>query len=225
MTNTTARIRKEGKDFEIIVDLERALKYKKGDSKSIDFLEVDQIFTNAKKGDKVANSELEKSFGTSNLYEMVDRIVKHGDILLTQEYRDEEREKKFKQVIDFLVVNAVEPSSGRPHTPERIKSALEQANVNIKNAPIEEQIMEIIDKISTIIPIKVQIKKIKITIPSIHTGKAYGLIAKYKEKEDWLANGDLEVVLHIPAGSVMGFYDKLNSITHGSALSEELKED
>ncbi len=225
MTNTTARIRKEGKDFEIIVDLEKALKYRRGESKDIDFLEVDQIFTNAKKGDRVPNTELEKAFGTSELYAVVDRIVKHGDILLTQEYRDEEREKKFKQVIDFLVVNAIEPSSGRPHTPERIKSALEQANVNIKNAPIEEQIMEIIDKISAIIPIKVQVKKIKITIPSIHTGKAYGLITKYKDKENWLANGDLEVVLHIPAGSVMGFYDKLNSITHGSALSEEIKED
>ena len=125
MTNTTARIRKEGKDFEIIVDLEKALKYRRGESKDIDFLEVDQIFTNAKKGDRVPNTELEKAFGTSELYAVVDRIVKHGDILLTQEYRDEEREKKFKQVIDFLVVNAIEPSSGRPHTPERIKSALE----------------------------------------------------------------------------------------------------
>jgi len=29
-------------------------------------------------------------------------------------------------------------------------------------------------------------------------------------------------VLNIPAGLIMDFYDKLNDVTHGSALSEEI---
>jgi ribosome maturation protein Sdo1 len=50
------------------------------------------------------------------------------------------------------------------------------------------------------------------------------LIQEYKEKEDWMSNGNLEVVLNIPVGMLMEFYDKLNSITHGSALTSEIRE-
>jgi ribosome maturation protein Sdo1 len=32
-------------------------------------------------------------------------------------------------------------------------------------------------------------------------------------------------MLKIPSGIIIDFYDKLNSITHGSALTEEIKED
>ena len=56
----------------------------------------------------------------------------------------------------------------------------------------------------------------------MHTGKAYGVIAQYKEEEKWKDDGNLEVVVKVPSGMIMDFYDKLNSITHGSALTEEL---
>ena len=70
----------------------------------------------------------------------------------------------------------------------------------------------------------IETKKIKIKIPVEHTGKVYGLINEYKEKEDWHSDGSLEVVLNIPVGMLMDFYDKLNSITHGSAITSEVKE-
>ena len=164
------------------------------------------------------------AFGTLDSSEIIAEIVKKGEILTTQEYRDEEREKKVKQVVDFLVKNSIDPRTGNPHTSERIKNALEQAHVNIKNIPVENQIKDILDEISKIIPIAVKMKRIKITIPAIHTGKAYGIITQYKESEEWLGNGELQATLNIPAGMIMGFYDKLNSVTHGSALTEEIKE-
>ena len=49
-------------------------------------------------------------------------------------------------------------------------------------------------------------------------------INQYKEKEKWLNNGDLEVNVAVPSGIIMEFYDKLNSITHGSAITAEIKE-
>ena len=150
--------------------------------------------------------------------------MKSGEILLTQEHRGEEREKKIRQVIDFLSVNASDPKTGNPHTAERIKAALEQAQVNIKNTPIETQIREIIEKISGILPIRLKTKRIKILVPAIHTGRAYGIFSQYKENENWLSNGDLEVIVNVPSGLLMEFYEKLNSITHGSAVTEELKE-
>jgi len=221
---TTARIKKAGKNFEIIVDLDKAVAFKKGSSSDVNFLEAEQIFSDSKKGLKVSEQDLESAFGTTDILEIVKKIIKEGEILLTQAFRDEEQEKRIKQAVDFLVRNTIDPKTGNPHTAERIKSALEQSQINIKNISIDQQVNEIISAISEILPIKIETKKVKIVIPAIYTGKAYGLVNQHKESENWLANGDLEIIINVPAGMIMDFYDKLNSITHGSALTEEIKE-
>jgi ribosome maturation protein SDO1 len=223
MTDTTARIKKTGKNFEIIVNLDDALKFKKGQS-TYPGAESDRIFKDLKKGLVASQDDLKSAFGTTDSDKIISEIIKNGEILTTQDYRDEEREKKLKQVIDFLTKNAVDPKTGNPHTSERIKNALEQAHVNIKNIPVENQISDILQEISKIIPITVKMKKIKVTVPAIYTGQTYGIINSYKENEEWLSNGSLEATLNIPAGILMSFYDKLNSVTHGSAITEEVKQ-
>ncbi|GIU68639.1 MAG: rRNA metabolism protein [Candidatus Pacearchaeota archaeon] len=225
MTQTIARIKQHGKNFEIIVDLEKALRFKKGQSNLVDFLEIEKVFTDSKKGFTASSKDLKDSFGTENINEIASKIVKTGEILLTKEYRDEEREKKIKQIIDFLSRNAIDPRTGNPHTAERIKTALEQAHINIKNTPIENQIKDIVTELEKVLPIKFETKKVRVTIPSIYTAKVYGLINQYKQNESWLENGDLEAVLSIPSGLIIDFYEKLNSVTHGSALTQEIKEE
>ena len=66
MVQTIARIKKAGKHFEIIVDLDDALKFKKGESS---FIEADGnvIFVDSKKGMVAPNSDLNESFGTGLL--------------------------------------------------------------------------------------------------------------------------------------------------------------
>lgn len=222
MTQTIARIKQAGKHFEILVDLDKAINFKKT-GKGNDFLESERVFTDSKKGLNAPTSDLKKAFGTDDIYEISQKIVKSGEIMLNQEYRDEEKEKKFKQVIDFITRNAVDPRTKMPHTPDRIKKALEESKVNIKNIPVENQIQEIVMQLKKIIPISLETKKVKILVPAIHTGKAYGIVNQYKENESWLSNGDLEMTLSVPAGIVMDFYDKLNSATHGAVLTEEIK--
>jgi len=226
MTQTTARIKKAGKHFEMIVNLEKALKFKKGEGSVSDFLEIDSIYSDSKKGFKAAEKDLEEAFGTTDVISIAEKIAKEGEILSTQDYRDEEKEKKVKQVVDYLSSNTIDPQTGNSHTAERIRNALEQVRINIKNSPIADQIPEIVEKINGILPIRLETKKIKITIPAVHTGKAYGVVASFKEKENWLDNGDLEIIASVPSGDqLFSFYDKLNSVTHGSAVTEEIKED
>jgi ribosome maturation protein SDO1 len=219
---TIARIKKIGKEFEILVDMELALAFRKT---GVDngFLEADKIFTDSKKGLAASSADLQKAFGTDDVDEISKRIVKEGEVQTTQEYRSGEQEKKFNQVVDFLARNALNPQTGNPHTPDRIKRALEEAHVNIKNVSIENQMPEILEQLSKIIPIKIEVKRVKITIPAMHTGKAYSVISQYKENENWLNDGSLEVVVKVPAGLIMEFYDKLNGVTHGSAMTEEIK--
>lgn len=225
MSQTIARIKQSGKPFEILVDMKEALAFRKGENPAASFLEIDKIFNDAKKGDIASHDELEIAFGTDDVDEISKTIVKKGEILINQEERSAEQEKKVKQVVDFLTTNAIDPQSKNPITPERIKSALHEAHINIKNVPVENQIQEILEKLSPIIAIKIETKKIKITIPAVYTGTSYGIINQYKEKENWLDDGSLIVTVNVPSGILMDFYDKLNSATHGSVLTEDIKEE
>ncbi len=223
MTQTIARITKGGKHYEVLVDLEEALKVKKGEGDINSAVLTDTIFHNSKSGERASSEDLKKDFGTDNPLEVAEKIIKQGEVVLTAEYKKEEQEQRYKQVVDFLVKNAVSPS-GVPYTPDRIMTALKEANINIKNKPIESQINDIIAQLQEILPLKIEMKKIKVTIPAQYTGRAYALINEFKESEEWLENGDLTAILNVPAGLIIDFYDKLNGVTHGGALTEEIKE-
>ena len=73
MTQTTARIKQAGKHFEIKVDLDEALKFKKGETSSIE-AEGDKIFTDSKKGMVASTSDLEMAFGTTDISSVVEKI-------------------------------------------------------------------------------------------------------------------------------------------------------
>ena len=102
MTQTTARIKKDRKHFEVLVDLENAMKFRKGET---DFLEpeIDRVFKDSKKGEVPPVSMLEEAFGTTDSTEITKEIVKKGEVLLTEDYRDAEKEKKFKSISNVSV--------------------------------------------------------------------------------------------------------------------------
>lgn len=222
MAQTIARIKRNGKNYEILVDLDEALKIKKGTGNILNAVITDSVFHNLKSGEHASSDDLKKIFDTDIFEKVCEKIIKNGEIVLPSEYIKKEHEQKYKQIVDFIVKNAVDKNS-RPYTPDRIIRVLEESHVNIQNKPIEMQISGIIEQINKIIPIKIEMKRIKITVPSQYTGKAYGIIHPFIEKEEWIANGDLEADIKIGAGLLLDFYDKLNSVTHGSSLAEEMK--
>ena len=226
MTDTIARTRVGSHVFETMVDMESAMKFRKGEEVSIsDVIRDTAIWKDLKKGLHAGKGELENAFKTDVFEKIVEKIVKKGEIEVTQEHRDAETEQRRKQVIDFLVRNAIDSRTNNPFTPDMIDSALNQAGVKIENQPVERQLSKIMEGLSKIIPIKIETKKIGVKIPAEHTGKAYGIINEFKEKENWGNEGSLEVVLNIPVGLQNDFYDKLNSVTHGSAITKEMKEE
>lgn len=224
MVNVEARIRIKGKHYEINVDLDEALKVKNGEGNISATLQSPNIFYDLKKGTIASQSDLKGAFGTTDIYEVAKHIIQKGEVQKTQEFRDEEREKRVKQVINLILKNATD-QNGRPYTEERIKSAINEIHYNFDNNPPEKQMQAMLPKLKEVIPIKIETKKIKITIPAQYTGQVYGAIQEYKESEEWLSNGNLQVILNIPAGLLMDFYDKVNSIAHGAIQSEELKQE
>jgi ribosome maturation protein SDO1 len=224
MPNVEARIKIKGKHYEIYVDLDEALKIKNGQGTVSSALQSAQIYHDLKKGTTVPQTDLKEAFGTTDIYEIAKQIILKGEVQKTQEYRDEEREKKIKQVINLIQKNATD-QNGRPYTEERLKTAINDTHFHFDSRPAEKQMRDLISKLKEIIPIRIETKKIKLTIPAQYTGHVYGLLQEYKESEEWLSNGNLQAVLNVPAGLLMDFYDKINSMTHGSVQSEELQKE
>ncbi|MFA4960804.1 MAG: ribosome assembly factor SBDS [Candidatus Pacearchaeota archaeon] len=224
MTETTARIKRGGKHFEILVDLDEALKVAKGDKNANLGAAVvaDTVFYDLKAGKRASEEDLIANFETVDFMSVAEKIIKSGEVVKTTESIRAEQDKKYKQVVDFLSKNAVSPE-GRPYTPDRIMKALSEARVNVKNKAIESQVDEILDQISKVLPIRIERKRVRLVVPAIHTGKAYGIVKEFMVSESWKSNGDLEVVVEMPTALLFDFYDKINGATHGSVLSEEVK--
>ncbi len=230
MAKVLARIKKKGKEFEIMVDLDKALAFRKqklqGTATTLrDILEVNDIFTDHKKGLKAPSKDIKDAFGTEDTFQAAGEIINTGEIQVNQEYREKIREQKMKQIIDFLARNCMDPRTSAPYTPQRIEQAIKEAGARIDDRDAEEQAMLILKDIEKVIPIKIAVKRIEITISPEHVGKIYNLIKTFKkEKEDWLNDGSMRCIINLPAGMQLEFYDKLNSATQGNAITKEIKD-
>lgn len=225
MAIVTARLKVRNKHFEILVDLDEALKVKAGKGNVTAALQSPHghIYHDVKKGFSAPQADLEIAFGTTDIFTIAQKIIVSGEVQKTQEFRDNEREARIKQLVHLIIKNAVD-QHGRPYTEERIKRALDEAHYNLDSRPAEQHITSAVEALKKVIPIKLETKRIRLVIPAQYTGQVYALLKDYKESEEWMPNGSLQAILNIPAGLQIDFYDKLNGITHGAVQSEELAE-
>jgi len=221
-----ARLKKDGKVFEILVDCDKALEFKKGKEILDNVVAVDNVFKDVKKGEHASESDLEKIFGTRDFRKIAEIIIKEGEIQVTKEHRDKEREEKFKQIVNIIHRNAIDPKTGLPHPPVRIENAMREAKVNIDDTKsAEQQVEKVLEKIRSIIPIKFELHELELIIPNKYVGSSYYVLKKYSKilNEEWLGNGDLKVLVEIPAGIRDEFFSELNKICHGEVESKQIK--
>lgn len=222
MVIVNAKHKIKSKTFEVSVDFDEAMKVQKGAGDITKALNAATIFYNAKEGDVASQKDLMEAFQTTDTYAIATTIIQRGELQKPQEFRDAEREARIQQVVGLLVRNAVD-QHGRPYTEDRLRRAIQEVHFNFDNRPAEKQMIELLEKLKTVIPIRVETKRIKLVIPARFSGTVYGLLKEYKESEDWMPNGDLKVIVALPAGMQLDFYDRLNAVTHGAIVSEELK--
>jgi len=218
-----AKLKKDNQIFEILVDCESALDFKKGKKIDInDVLAVRNIFKDAKKGEVAPH--LYETFGTENIEEIAAKIIKEGEIQLTAEYKRKLAEQKKKEIVGKISENAMDPRTKLPIPPQRIELAMEQAHINIDAfKPVEEQMHVVVEKLRPILPISFEKRKFEIIIPARHSGASYGILKKYGKilKETWLGSGALQAELEMPAKIAEDFIDEINKKTHGDIQIEE----
>lgn len=222
----TAKLRTNNQNFEILIDSNKAILFKKGSITDIkECIAVETIFSDAKKGLEASPIDLKQCFETEDALEIAKKIILKGEFALTSEYKQQLRDQKKKQIIELIHRNAVDPTNHMPHPSQRIEAAIDQVKVTIDEfEDTQKQMNIIVDKIRPILPIKFETKEIALRIPAEYASKSYNVFKNFgrKTKEEWLNDGSLSVVIEMPGGLEEDFYEKINSICHGQVESKVL---
>ncbi|CDG64656.1 MAG: ribosome maturation protein [Methanobacterium sp.] len=222
-----ARLEYYGERFEVLVDPDLASDFKRGeDIKIEDILAVEEVFKDAKKGDKASEEAMIKAFDTNDPLEAAVIIIRKGQVQLTAQQRRDMQEDKRRMIVAKIAREAINPQTKLPHPARRIEIAMEEAKVKVDPfKSVDEQVTITLKAISRLIPIRFEKVKVAIHIPGEDTGKVYGVIPEYGKtiKEEWQQDGSWVAVVEIPGGMQEGFYHRLSEITHGQVETKLLK--
>ncbi|MFW9918128.1 MAG: ribosome assembly factor SBDS [Candidatus Thorarchaeota archaeon] len=212
-------IRKGHLRFEIFVDPDLAFKYRRGEEVPLqDILKSYQIYEDARRGEHATEMLVQDAFGSSDIFDIAPEIIKHGEFRLTHEQRIQMTEEKTEAIIHDISKRAMNPQTGHPHPPDRVRQAMEEAKVKVDPfITIEEQVPKIVKALRVVIPISFESVKIKVTIPASFAGKGYNMVAMAGviKTDTWEQDGSWTGLVEIPASKRQELYDELNKLTKG----------
>ncbi len=222
-----ARLEYYGERFEILVDPDLASDFKRGEDINMeDILAVEEVFKDAKKGDKASEEAMNKAFDSTDPLEAAATIIRKGHVQRTAQQRRDMQEDKRKMIVAKIAREAINPQTKLPHPARRIEIAMGEAKIRVDPfKSVDEQVNITLKAIRRLIPIRLEKVQVAIHIPGENTGKVYGIITEFGEtkKEEWQPDGSWVAVVEIPGGMQDNFYQKLSEITHGQVETKLLK--
>ena len=215
-----ARWESGGSRFEVLVDPLAVQDLKEGKEVNLaEKLPLDQVYKDVKKGDKISEEYLEKTFHTRNIAEIAKKIVQKGEVQVTTEQRHRLQAAKHQQIVATIARNAMNPQTGAPHPAARIEAAMTEAKVHIDPfRPVDEQVQEVLAKLRPLIPIRLDVAKVRIKIPGQFYPRVIGEVKGLGRilEENWLGDGSWSGIVEIPAGMQTELYEKLSARTKGA---------
>jgi ribosome maturation protein SDO1 len=224
---TIARLSRGGHTFEILVDPDLALRLKRGEDVSVEsILASQEIFSDAKKGDRVSGGDLDKVFKSADVLAVAKSIIKHGQLQITTEQRQRFAEERRREIADIISKQGMDPKTKLPHPPQRILNAMSEAKVSIDPfRPARDQVNDILPKIQEVLPISLERIEVAVRVPMELAGRASSEVRKMVpvKSEEWKSDA-WTALIEIPAGMQSDIYDKLNNITSGRVEVKIVKE-
>jgi len=226
----TARLESHGERFEVLVDPEAALAMKRGEFEGDleDVIAAEDVFENASRGDRPAESALETVFETTDPLAIIPEVVRGGEIQITAEQREAMQERKHRGLVNTITRNAVNPQmDDSPHPPERIERALEEAGFQVDPMePVESQIDEALEALRPVIPIRFEEVTMAVQLPAEYAGSGQAQVREFGdlEREEWQNDGSWVGVLTFPAGLQNDLYDLVNEVTSGEGDARVIKD-
>lgn len=216
-----ARLETFGETFEILLDPAAMDLIKAG--KEVDLMEylaVEDVFNNARKGTRPTEDIVKKAFGTTEIREIAEKIISKGEVQVTAEQRKEMMLAKKKQIVTYIAANAINPQTKLPHPPMRIELALDEAKFHVDPfKSVDKQIEDAMHLLRPVIPIRFEKTKVALHLKGDDYGKCYDDLIHFGmvEKEEWQADGSWIGVIEIPAGLITELTTKINGKTKGTA--------
>lgn len=222
-----ARLGRHGTTYEILVDPDGAERVlgalqageEPSDQDVLGIMAVEDVFLNARDGDRAPQEDLEKGFASTDVATIARRVLRDGDVQLTQDQRKRMLAQKEKGILAYIARHAWNPQTRTPHPKDRIERALEEAKFQVHPLRrVEEQVAEAMKALRPLMPIAFERVKVAVRVPAEHAGAAYGHVRNMGELkgEEWQEDGALVVVLEMPAGAQGEVYERLNKLTQGA---------
>ncbi|MGY5864572.1 MAG: ribosome assembly factor SBDS [Candidatus Thorarchaeota archaeon] len=213
--------------FEIFVDPNLAFNYRRGEDVPLEeILKSYEIYEDAKRGERATDSLVKDAFGSDRVFEIAPEIIKQGEFKLTHEQREQLVEEKTETIISDLAKRAMNPQTGHPHPPDRLRQAMEEAKVQVNPfISVDEQVPIVVKALRVIIPISFESVKLQITLPASFSGKGYNLVASNGviKSESWSQDGSWTGLVELPAQKRQELYDELNKLTKGQIRIEVVR--
>ena len=198
-----ARLEKGGKRYEVLVDPALVEMFKE-DSTSVeidDFLAIDEVFHDARDGERPTEEAIERVFGTQDITVIAQMILEKGSIQLTTAQRKHMVEQMRQKIIHQIHTQAVDPKTKSPHPKTRLELALEESRYSVDPFKrLEEQVKDAIAKLKPLIPLSFETVRLAFKIPGSAYGSVHRELRAYQQKEGWLEDGSWACVIECPAG-------------------------
>jgi len=213
-----ARLKAHGENFEVVIEPEKAIKFRHGEGDIREALKAERIFKEALKGEPAGDKELLEVFKTADALQIAEKIIKEGIIQVNDDYKEKLKSQVMKELIELMLKDGVDASTGVALTATRISNAMNEAKIHpdiFKKA--KDQLNEIITKLRPVLHISFEKKTLSIRIPAANAAKLYGTVARMARivDEAWLSDGSWSCKAELSPGAVTALMDELKSKTHG----------
>lgn len=213
-----ARFEHAGHKFEVLVDPDLAFALRHGKEVKTDILLANEaIYKDAKKGEEASEELVRDVFGTTDVLTIALRIIKEGTVQLTTDQKRHLMEVRRREVVGYIVSNAINPQTNGPHPPQRIENALDEIRFQpdlFKSTP--EQVTEVLKEIRKLIPISLEKVRIAVRIGATFAPRCSPVFHQFGvQKEEWQNDGSLVGLFELPIGLKQDLMSKLNSLTQG----------
>lgn len=229
LTNVSlVRMRKGKKRFEIACYQNKVQDWRKGVEKDLDeVLQVPQVFINVSKGQVASNEELQTAFGTVDHDEVIQQILKKGELQVGGKERQAQGEQIRAEILQIIADKCVNPKTKRPYPTSILDKTLNELKFNVNTTKsAKNQALEAIKLLISkqLIPIARASMKIRVTGPSKDAKKYNDKIKELMlqvEEEDW--DSDWELIGFIEPGSFRPLDEMLRSESKGKGNIELLE--
>lgn len=203
LTNVSLVRMKKGKiRFEVACYQNKVQDWRKGIEKDLDeVLQIPQVFINVSKGQTASNEELEKAFGTTDQNEVIQLILKKGELQVGEKERQAQSSQTRAEILQLIAGKCVNPGTKRPYPVSIIDKTLTELGFNVSTSkPAKTQALDAIKLIQEKNVIPIARARIRVTITDeSKSAKKYvdkvKALASEIEDEDWSSQWELTMAV------------------------------